>query len=254
MKEQVLRDQVAVVTGAGGGIGRTVVQRFLHEGARVVLFDLDHAVVAAAARDLDPAGGRAVAVAGDATQAADVERAVGTAREAFGGVDILVNNAGICPMARFLDVDLATFERVMAVNVRGSFLFAQAGARAMIERKRGAIVQVSSVFAFPSGGVRDFCVYNMSKAAVRQMVHTTAVELARHGIRVNAVAPGSIDTSMLRACLPTPEAVDGAMRAIPLRRFGQPDDVAGACVFLCSDDASYITGHTLVVDGGWLLT
>ena len=248
-----LRDRIAIVTGAAVGSGRAIAQRFLAEGARVVLLDLPGSPVTATAEELDARGESTLPLRGDVTCVEDVQETIRAAVARFGSIDILVNNAGICPMGPFLETELATHDQVMAVNVRGSFMMARACAREMVRRQTGCIVQLSSTFAFASGAVRDFCVYNMSKAAVRQMVHGLAAELAPYQIRVNAVAPGSIDTQMFRACLPSEEALAAQARRIPLRRLGRPEDVAGACVFLCSDDAAYITGHTLVVDGGWLL-
>jgi NAD(P)-dependent dehydrogenase (short-subunit alcohol dehydrogenase family) len=243
-----LTDRVAIVTGAAGGIGREVAARFLSEGACVTLLDVRSASLDAPDRD-----DRALTIVADVTLAGDVDRAVEGTIARFGRIDILINSAGICPPSAFLDTDLETYDRVMAVNVRGSFAMAQACARHMRVRPSGCIVQLSSVFAFASGGVRGFCAYNMSKAAVRQMTHTIAAELAEYNIRVNAIAPGSIDTAMFRSCVPDGRSAAAQARRIPMQRLGAPRDVASACVFLCSDEASYVTGHTLVVDGGWLV-
>ncbi len=183
----------------------------------------------------------------------DVERAVAAARQRFGRIDSLVNNAGIAPMRPFLETDMELFDRVMAVNARGSFMMARECARDMATRRRGSIVQLASTCAFQSGASQELSAYNMSKAAVRQMVPSLASELAEYNIRVNAVAPGTIDTEMTRSCFPDDASVAAAMQKIPLGKFGQPEDIAAACVFLCSEEARYITGHTLVVNGGWLV-
>ena len=247
-------DQVAIVTGAAGGIGSAVSKRFLSEGARVVLLDLPTSRVLSFAKELDETEKRVMAVAADVTRQEDVRGAVHEAKERFGSVDILINNAGIAPKSPFLELDMATFDKVMAVNVRGSFLMALECAREMVGQCRGSIVQIASTCAFSAGASRNLSAYNMSKAAVRQMVPSLAAELAHLGVRVNAVAPGTIDTEMTRACIPDEESVAGALGKIPLRRFGEPEDIAATCAFLCSPDAAYITGQTVIVDGGWLIS
>jgi NAD(P)-dependent dehydrogenase (short-subunit alcohol dehydrogenase family) len=247
-----LRERVAIVTGGARGIGRAIAERFLTEGARVALFDLDACGLDATVRDLG-LNGQVAALTGDVTCEEDVRKAIAHVADRFGGLDILVNNAGIAPMRPFLESDAGLFDRVMAVNVRGSFLMARAAADVMGSGGGGCIVQIASTCAFSAGASRNMSIYNMSKAAVRQMVASLAGELAPIGIRVNAVAPGTIDTEMTRSCLPDEESVAATMRRIPLRSFGQPEDIAAACAFLCSDEARYVTGHTLVVDGGWLI-
>lgn len=246
-------DRVAIVTGAARGIGRAIATRFVAEGARVALLDVPGSAVVATAGELAAGDGRVTAIEADVTVDDEIRRAIETTAQRFGAVDILINNAGIAPMRSFLESDAALFDRVMAVNVRGSFLAAVAAARQMARQERGCIVQIASTCAFSAGASRNMAVYNMSKAAVRQMVASLAGELAAYTIRVNAVAPGTIDTEMTRACLPDEEAVVAMLRRIPLREFGQPADIAAACAFLCSDEARYVTGQTLVVDGGWLV-
>jgi NAD(P)-dependent dehydrogenase (short-subunit alcohol dehydrogenase family) len=247
-----LQDQVAFVTGGARGIGRAIASRFIGEGARVALLDLPGSELAATVESLN-GGGAAQAFAGDVTRPEEVDRAVRATVERFGGIDILVNNAGIGPMRSFLEMDLELYDRVMAVNTRGSYLAALACAREMVPRQRGSIVQIASTCAFSGGASRNLSAYNMSKAAVRQMVASLAGELAPYNIRVNAVAPGSIDTEMTRACFPDAESLAATVRRIPLRSLGQPEDIAAACLFLCSSEGRYLTGQTLVVDGGWLI-
>jgi NAD(P)-dependent dehydrogenase (short-subunit alcohol dehydrogenase family) len=246
-----LHGKTAIITGGARGIGFAVARRFALAGARIAVVDKADAERAAA--QLPAPGPAAMAITGDVTSAADIERAVEATCEAFGTVDILVNNAGIAPMQPFLDTAAELFDRVVAVNVRGSFLMAQACARIMAAAGGGTIVQIASTCAFTSGASRNLSAYNMSKAAVRQMVASLAGELAPLAIRVNAVAPGTIDTEMTRACIPDQDALAATLRQVPLGALGDPEDVAAACAFLCSDDARYITGHTLVVDGGWLV-
>jgi 3-oxoacyl-[acyl-carrier protein] reductase len=244
--------RVALVTGAGRGIGRAIVDGLASEGARLALFDLPGSCVTMAARELTTHRIDAVGFEGDVSVAADVAKAVADTVAEFGRLDLLVNNAGVAPLRPFLETDIELYDRVMAVNARGSFLMALEAARVMQAQRSGTILQIASTCAFTAGASRNLSAYNMSKAAVRQMVASLATELADYGIRINAVAPGTIDTDMTRACLDE----DGAAamkRRIPLKSFGEPRDIADACLFLCSDAARYITGQTLVVDGGWLV-
>ena len=248
-----LSGRVAIVTGAAGGIGRAITERFLAEGARVALLDLANTRIEQAASQMHANHPGAFGIECDVTRSDDIERAVAAAVNRFGSIDILVNNAGIAPMQPFLDTELALYDRVMSVNVRGSFVMALACARQMASRGGGCVVQIASTCAFSSGASKNLCAYNMSKAAVRQMAASLASELAPLQIRVNAVAPGNIDTKMTRACLPDEAATSAAIAEIPLGRFGSASDIAGACAYLCSEDARYITGATLLVDGGWLV-
>lgn len=243
-------DLVVLVTGAARGIGRAVAARFVRDGARVVAFDLPGTSLQATAADL---GAAVLAIEGDVTVESDLRAAVEAAGAGGRPVNALVNCAGIAPSRPFLESDGALFDRVMAVNAGGAFLAALVTGRAMASAGGGVMVQIASTCAFESGASRNRSAYNMSKAAVRQLVASLAGELAPHGIRVNAVAPGTIDTEMTRACIPDQTALDAMTAAIPLRALGRPDDIADACAFLCSPEAQYITGQTLVVDGGWLV-
>jgi NAD(P)-dependent dehydrogenase (short-subunit alcohol dehydrogenase family) len=249
---QRFEGQAALVTGAARGIGRAIADAFAREGARLALFDLPGSCITTAAAECRERGGDAIAIEGDVSSPEDVSRAVREAVAHLGRIDMLVNNAGIAPMRAFLECDVDLYDRVMGVNARGSFLMALATARSMVASGGGSIVQIASTCAFTAGASPNLSVYNMSKAAVRQLVASVASELADHGIRVNAVAPGTIDTQMTRACLDD-ETTTAIMRRIPLKSFGQPTDIADACLFLCSNEARYITGQTLVVDGGWLV-
>jgi NAD(P)-dependent dehydrogenase (short-subunit alcohol dehydrogenase family) len=247
-----LLGRVAIVTGAARGIGHAIARRLAAEGASIAIADL-------AGADLDGARDawrQQPSVAIFEADVTDVEGFAQTVNEIdarFGRLDILVNNAGIAPVRPFLDTDAALFDQIIGVNVRGSYFAAQACARLMSRRQRGCIVQIASTCAFSAGASKNLSAYNVSKAGVRQLVASLAGELAEFGIRVNAVAPGTIDTAMTRACLPDDESISAWARRIPLRTVGQPADIAAACAFLCSDDARYITGQTVVVDGGWLV-
>jgi NAD(P)-dependent dehydrogenase (short-subunit alcohol dehydrogenase family) len=244
--------ETAVVTGGGRGMGRAVSMRLAAEGARVVVAELNAEHGEEVAADIRKAGGSAVAVAVDVSRTADVTRLFAEAVKAFETVDILVNNAGIAVARALVDYTEADWDRQMDVNVKGVFFCAQAAARLMIPRRRGRIVNFASTSAFVSSSKPEVA-YDTSKGAVRQMTVSLAAELAPHGINVNAVAPGTTATEMTKSSLATDEGMAWQLARIPMGRVGQPDDIASAVLFLCSREASYVTGHTLVVDGGWLL-
>jgi NAD(P)-dependent dehydrogenase (short-subunit alcohol dehydrogenase family) len=243
---------VAVVTGAGGGMGRAVALRLGREGARVVVAELNPQHGLQVADEIRAAGGTATAFAADVSRVEDVTRMFREAVNAYGTVDILVNNAGIGVGKPILDYTEADWDRQMGVNVKGVFFCSQAAARVMIPRRQGKIVNFASTSAFVSSSQPGIA-YDTSKGAVRQMTVSMAAELAPHGINVNAVAPGTTDTEMTRSSLSTEEGRAWQLARIPMGRVGQPEDIAAVVLFLCSAEASYITGHTLVADGGWLL-
>jgi len=243
---------VALVTGAGRGMGRAVALRLAGEGASVVVAELNSEHGMEVAEEIRAAGGSATPVAADVSRVADVTRLFEQAAKAFGTVDILVNNAGIGVARPILDYTEADWDRQMGVNVKGVFFCSQAAARLMIPRRRGKIVNFASTSAFVSSS-QPGVAYDTSKGAVRQMTVSMAAELAPHGINVNAVAPGTTQTEMTRTTLSTEEGLAWQVARIPMGRVGQPDDIASVVLFLCSAEASYITGHTLVADGGWLL-
>ncbi len=242
-----LKDRVAIVTGAARGIGLAVAERFVAEGARVVMCDV-----------LDEAGVREASRIGatyhhcDVSMARDVNAVVAAVAKDHGAIDVLVNNAGITVAKDFLDVTEDDFDRVIDVNLKGSFLMLQAVAREMVKqvaagRKPGAIVNMSSVndtLAIPS-----IAPYVMSKGGVKQLTAVAALSLAAHGIRVNGIGPGSIRTDMLTGTLQDKAAYNRAMSRTPLGRPGEPSEVASVATFLASGDASYISGQIIYVDG-----
>jgi len=251
-REPRFQDAVALVTGAGRGMGKAVAQRLAQEGARVVVAEVSPELGASAAEEINAAGGHAMAVAADVSRSDDVQGMFEQVVSTYGRLDILVNNAGIAVGKPLLEYTEAEWDRQMGVNVKGVFLCSQAAARLMVPQRSGKIVNFASTSAFVASS-RPGVAYDTSKGAVRQMTTSMAAELAPHGINVNAVAPGTVATEMTRESVSTEEGMAWQLARIPLGRLAQPDDVAGVVLFLCSAEASYITGHTFLVDGGWTL-
>jgi NAD(P)-dependent dehydrogenase (short-subunit alcohol dehydrogenase family) len=245
-----LAGRVTVITGAAQGIGQACAERFALEGAPVVLLDVDDARGEALANRLGSQGAQALYRHCDVGDKAQVDAAVAAALDRFGRLDVLVNNAGIFRAADFLDIAEADFDAVLRVNLKGAFLMGQACARAMVRQGTGgAIVNMSSVngvMAIPS-----IASYNASKGGVDQLTRVMSLALVDHGIRVNAVAPGTIATELARqAVLGSDEARARILSRTPMKRLGEPAEVADAVAYLASDAASYITGEILYVDGG----
>jgi NAD(P)-dependent dehydrogenase (short-subunit alcohol dehydrogenase family) len=248
-----LQDRVVVITGAAQGIGDACARRLVADGARVALWDVADepgARLAAALGTSAPGSARrALYCHCDVTRKADVDAAVAATLAAFGRIDGLVNNAGIFKAAPFLEITEADWDAVIAVNLKGAFLVGQALACEMARQRRGAIVNMSSVngtLAIPT-----IASYNASKGAINQLTRAMALALADCGVRVNAVAPGTIATELARAAvLTSAEAQARILSRTPMRRLGEPAEVADAVAWLLSSAASYVTGEIVVVDGG----
>jgi 3-oxoacyl-[acyl-carrier protein] reductase len=244
-----LTDKAVLISGGSSGIGLAAAQRFLEEGSRVFLGGLDDEEVAAAIAKLSSLG-PVDGIAFDVRMEGDVARLVAEAERTLGAIDVLINNAGIARKDRFLDIDPAQWDRVLEVNLRGMFLVAQAVARHMVAHGRGVIVNMASTNAL--GGEAEFAHYNASKGGVLQLTRTMAVELGAQGIRVNCLCPGFIRTPLNDAISDDAFVEAYERERIPLGRSGTPEEIAAAYAFLASDDASFIHGEALVIDGGQL--
>jgi glucose 1-dehydrogenase len=245
-----LAGRVAIVTGAGTGIGQGIAKRFGCEGAKVIVDYIgDPAGAEETHRAIAQSGGEAEIVLADITRSDDIRRLIDAAWNRFGSADILVNNAGMEVKSDFWETPEAEFDKVMAVNLRGTFFLTQVFVRRLRDAKKpGRIVNISSVhedMAFPG-----FTTYCCSKGALRMFMRNLAVDLGPLGITVNNVAPGAIATPINKHLLADKPKVDGLLKNIPLGRMGTPEDVAGVVAFLASDDGAYVTGSTFVVDGG----
>ncbi len=247
-----LEQRTALVTGAARGIGLAIATRFLADGAKVVLSDIDEKTGAEAAKSL---GENAHFIAADVGDAKAVDALVSATVAKFGALDILVNNAGIIHTADFLDIAESDFDRVLRVNLKGSFLCGQAAARQMVAqakagRKPGAIINMSSINSVVA--IPNQVPYSVSKGGIQQLNKVMALSLAPYGIRVNAIGPGSIATEILAGIAKDKAAKRRILSRTPLQRIGAADEIAGVAAFLASDDASYITGETIFPDGGRL--
>lgn len=239
--------KVAIVTGAASGIGLATAKRLARDGARVAIWDLNEAGAQAAAAEINQAGQQAIASRVDVSRRDQVDAAVKEIHAKFGPVGILVNNAGMTLFRNFMEMDEETWDKVMTVNLKSMLVCTQAVLPDMIEAKWGRVVNVSSSSA-QTGSARMSC-YAASKGGVIAFTKALAQELAATGITVNNVPPGFVDTPMLRGS-DIGKVVDQVAAASPMKRAGQPEDMAAAIAFLASEDAGYITGHTLSVNGG----
>ena len=249
-----LERKIAIVTGAAGGIGYAIAERFLRDKATVVIADFDVEKGEKAERDLKPLG-EVRFIKTDVGNRLDAHNLVAATLEAYGDIDVLVNNAGIVHSTDFLDLKEEDFDRVLKVNLKGSFLVGQAVARVMVDKVKaggaaGAIVNMSSINAVFA--IANQVPYSISKGGVSQLTKVMALSLAPYGIRVNAIGPGSIMTEMLASVNSDPAAKARILSRTPMGRVGQPSEIASIAAFLASDDASYITGQTIYADGGRL--
>ncbi len=243
--------KAVLVTGAAQGMGRAIAERFVEEGGAVVLFDLDGELVEKTASELS-AKGKTVAVTGDVSKREDVRRAVETCVEQFGSIDVLAAQAGIGDLCPLLEIEDARWDRMLAINLTGVFLSVQEAGLAMAKAgKGGAMVVTSSTNAFYVE--QHTAHYSATKGGVLTFVRNAALDLAEYGIRINTVCPGIIRTRLGLPLIEDPVAGPEYLKRVPLRRYGEPVEIANAILFLASDEASYVTGEDLVVDGGTTL-
>ena len=247
-----LAERCALITGAAGGIGLGCAEAFAEEGCDLVLLDLDEAKVAAVAADLAGRSGRTVhALACDLADAEAARMAVIRAAALLGRIDVLVNNAGVLAAGDILDASLEDFDRVLAVNLRAPFVVGQTVARHMVDaRIKGSIINMSSINAVLA--IPNQIAYVTSKGGLSQMTKAMALALAPHGVRVNAIGPGTVVTDILKGVMQDEAARRRVLQRTPLGRFGEPAEIGRVAVFLACEDSSYMTGQTLYPDGGRL--
>jgi NAD(P)-dependent dehydrogenase (short-subunit alcohol dehydrogenase family) len=249
-----LKDKTVIVTGARRGMGRAHALKFAELGAKVIVSDISLEDCQKVVDEIKGQGGEAIAVKCDVTKKEEIDEMIKKALDVFGKIDILVNNAGIIEFKPFLDLTEKDWDRTVDINLKGYFLCAQAATREMVKQKSGgAIVNIASVAMGQLGvGFPNIIHYCASKGGIAAMTEALALELAPHNIRVNAIAPGMIDTPMIESTKQDPKLMEATLARVPLRRAGQPEEVSNAVVFLASEASSYMTGSVVVVDGGWL--
>ncbi|MCC6945413.1 MAG: SDR family oxidoreductase [Thermomicrobiales bacterium] len=245
-----LQGKVALVTGAANGIGRGITERLLADGANIVALDVAAGALATLAEELGTSSERLEPVEADVSNRDDVRRAVARAVERFDGLDILCSNAGIADADPFLEISDASWRRIIDVNLTGAFHCIQEAARVMALKGKGAIVVTTSTNGFYVES--NLAAYNASKGGVDALIRAAAIDLAWHGIRVNGIAPSMVKT---RAAFITSDPVGSIeyLKRVPMGRFADPSEIAAAVAFLASDEASYVTGQTIILDGGLTL-
>jgi 3-oxoacyl-[acyl-carrier protein] reductase len=243
------KDKVALITGGARGIGRAIALAFAREGADIAIADVNQEEAEKTAGDIEALGRKSLPILMDVTNYAKVEEALNKILDKFGKVDILVNNAGITKDSLLLRMNEADWDAVIDVNLKGTFNCTKAVSKAMIKQHSGKIINIASIIGII--GNAGQANYSASKAGIIALTKTAAKELAARNINVNAVAPGFIQTEMTARL--SEEIKEKMKEAIPLNKFGSPDDVAAVCLFLASEAANYITGQTIVVDGGMVM-
>jgi len=248
-----LKGKVAIITGARRGMGRSHALVLARAGAKVVVSDVSLEECQKVVDEIKKDGGEALSVECDVTKKEEVDDMVKAAIDKWGKVDILVNNAGICQFKPFLELTEEEWDRTLNINLKGYFLCAQAAAKEMVKQKSGVIINIASVAMGQVGvGFPTLAHYCASKGGIVGMTETLALELAPYNIRVNAIAPGAIDTPMIASTKQDPKTMEATLSRIPLRRVGKPEEVSNLVLFLASEQSSYMTGSTVVIDGGWL--
>ncbi len=248
-----IKGKVVIVTGARRGMGKSHALALAKAGAKVAVSDISLEECQKVADEIGREKGEALAVKCDVTKKEEIDNMVKTVVDKWGRVDILVNNAGICQFKPFLELTEEEWDRTLDINLKGYFLCAQAAAKEMVKQKSGAIVNIASVAMGQVGiGFLSLTHYCASKGGVAAMTKALALELAPHNIRVNAIAPGMIETPMIESVKSDPKTMEAMLAQVPMHRVGKPEEVSNLVLFLASDASSYITGSTVVIDGGWL--
>jgi len=248
-----LNGKVVIITGARKGMGRSHALLLAKAGAKVVVADISKEDCQKVVDEIKKNKGEATAVKCDVTKKEEVESMVKQAVAKWGKVDILVNNAGICQFKLFLELTEEEWNRTLNINLKGYFLCAQAAAKEMVKQKSGVIINIASVAMGQQGiGFPNIVHYCASKGGIIGMTEALAVELAPYNIRVNAISPGMIETPMIEQIKQDPKSMEAMLTRVPMRRVGKPEEVSNLVLFLASDASSYMTGSTVVVDGGWL--
>ena len=250
-----LKGKVAIITGARRGMGRSHAITLAKAEAKVVVADISLEDCEIVVDEIKKMKGEAMAVKCDVTKKEEVDNMVKAAVKKWGKVDILVNNAGICQFKPFLELTEEEWDRTIDINLKGYFLCAQAAAKEMVKQKSGIIVNIASIAMGQVGvGFPTLVHYSASKGGIVAMTETLALELAPYNIRVNAISPGAIETPMIDPLKADPKTMEGTLARIPLHRVGKPEEVSNLVLFLASGTSSYMTGSTVVIDGGWLAT
>lgn len=248
-----LKDKTVIITGARRGMGKSHALVLAKAGAKVVVSDISEEDCQKVVKEIEKNRGEALAVKCDVSKKEEVDNLVKKTIERFGRVDILVNNAGICQFKPFLELTEEEWDRTLNINLKGYFLCAQAVAKEMVKQKRGKIINIASVASGQVGiGFPTLAHYSASKGGIIALTETLAVELAPYNITVNAIAPGMIETPMIAPIKENPEQEKETLKRIPLGRPGKPEEVSNLVLFLASDASSYMTGSTVIIDGGWL--
>lgn len=252
---QNLKNKVALITGARQGMGKSHAIALAKQGAKVVVTDINQADCQKVVDEIKKFNDEAIAFKLDVSDKSEVDSVVAAIVKKFGQLDILINNAGIAQFKPFLELSEEDWDRTIDINLKGEFLCAQAAARVMKERKGGVIVNIASVAMGQQGiGMPNVAHYCASKGGIVAMTEALATELAPFNIRVNAIAPGMIETPMIDVVKSNPKMLEEMLQRVPLKRVGRSEEVSELVVFLASDSSSYMTGSVVVIDGGWLAT
>lgn len=246
-----LRNKVSLVTGAGQGIGKAIALALANEGSAVAVNDINVETARRVSEEIIASGGRAIAIKGDISRKEEVENMIDKTNRSFGHIDILVNNAGVQTETPFLDLSEEEWDTIIDTNLKGTFLCSQLAAREMVKQEGGKIINISSIHEFFAR--RNIAHYAASKGGIAMLTKVMALELARYKINVTAIAPGTVATGMNAGSLSSPQEVAEMSSRIPWGRIAMPEEVAKVAIYLASQDAEYITGSTIYMDGGFSL-